>query len=174
MKRQIFQLIAALSAAVVSGGCFFPRGAQLTVVEYAPELRPVSRVLSTAQVGSVVNLSGSGREFVIRKKNGRVVCDESRRWLISPERMLKNSMLLYCSGTGNSRISAEVLKFEFSGNLSALSGMVRFRSRTGSGGEASRVVAAEVKIADRDYGSCAAELWEKLLNEFFKDSRVLK
>ena len=174
MKRRFFPMIAALFAAVAGGGCFFPRGAQLEVAEYAPELRSVSSVLSTAQVGSVVNLSGSGKEFVIRKKSGLVVCDESRRWLISPEQMLKNSMLLHCSGTGRTRVSAEVLKFEFSGNLSELSALVRFCGRSGSGGEVSRCVAAAVKVENGDYGSCAAKLWEMLLNELFKENKVLK
>ena len=175
MKKRVVESLVMLAVAVVAGGCFFSRAPQLEIREYAPELRPASRMLTAMQIGSVVNLSGSGREFVIRKKNGRVICDESRRWLIAPEQMLKNAMLLFSSSTGADRVSAEILKFEFSSDMSELSTLVRFRVRSeNSRNETCCVAAVAVKVNDGDYGRSVVALWEKLLNETFNKDKMVK
>ena len=174
MKKRVVESMVMLAAAVAAGGCFFSRAPQLEIKEYAPELRPASRMLTAMQISSVVNFSGSGREFVIRKKNGRVICDESRRWLIAPEQMLRNAMLLHSSNTGRDRISAEILKFEFSADMGELSTLVRFRERSADGRDESRCVAVTVKVSGGDYGRSAAGLWEKLLNETFSKDKMVK
>lgn len=164
-RSQYLMMLAALFA----GGCWFSRSEPLKVSEYAPELSTQVKEVSRMQVGSVVNLSGVGKNFLIRKNNGELVSDESRRWFISPEQMLKNAMYVrFTGGSSASRVNAAVLKFEFDENCRQLHAAVRFQYKCGNGRENTLIVSGSSAVQDGNYGKCAGVLIEKMLNGFYK------
>lgn len=159
------KLILMPVIALIASGCFFSREAALQVAEYVPELRPSAVKNDQLQVGSVVNFSGAGKEFVIRRKDGSIYVDEARRWLIMPEQMLKNAMSLRFTGSENGRVNAEIVKFEFSAESNELSAIVLFRTIDRDGKRSNCCRAASVKVVKENYGAAVSELWEKLFRE---------
>lgn len=168
MKSFRLQYLMIL-AALFSGGCWFSRAEVMKVSEYAPELSTQVQEISRLQSGSVINLSGVGKNFLIRRNNGELVSDESRRWFIPPEQMLKNAMYVrFTGGSSAPRVNAAVLKFEFDENCHQLHAAVRFQYQCGNGRENTLIISGSSPVKDGNYGKCAGVLIGKMLDGFYK------
>ena len=153
MKKYMCILPVAL---MVCGGCFFPRGKALNTVNYLPELPGKGTPVFTLRSGAVSNISGAGREFLLRGSDSTVKVVPEMRWLNAPEAMLKSAMLMKFAGNEQTpAVSAQIVRFEFTPDFRTLEAVIVFSIRSGK-----NIVCVEsVPVMDKNYGKAAAELF---------------
>ena len=118
MKKYILPAVIVL---LLGSGCFFSRGSALKVVHYQPELSLGNKPVCSLRTGAVSNISGAGREFVKRDSGSAVKIVPEKRWLNSPEVMLKSAMLMnFTGGSDADAVSAQIIRFEFSSDFKML------------------------------------------------------
>ena len=66
MKKYMWLMPVVL---ILCGGCFFPRGKAVNAVNYQPELPENGSPVFTLRSGAVSNISGAGKEFLLRGFN---------------------------------------------------------------------------------------------------------
>ena len=150
-------------------GCFFSRAVPLKGAEYGLEYTGFAGK-SSIRTGAVTNISGSGRNFMIRSRNSRISADETRRFAAAPEEMLKALMLIrFCGENTDSVINARIIKFEFSGECRTLSAAVVFAGRI-NGRNFGMTCHDSVEVKNGNYGLAVSELFDKMLTECNKKS----
>ena len=149
--------LIVMTAALLSGGCFFSSGTTLKVSHYQAGLKGDVKAFSRLRVGVVSNISGAGKEFLVRLGGSQVKTLSGKRWLNSPEVMLKSAMLMnFDGGSDAETVSAQILRFEFDPGLENLEAVIVFTLRTGE----SIVCMEKVDVKDENYGDAAAAIFE--------------
>ena len=159
MKKYMWIFLAAL---MVCGGCFFPRGKALNMVNYQPELPENGAPVFTLRSGAVSNISGAGKEFLLRGSDSTVKVVPEMRWLNAPEAMLKSAMLMKFAGNEQTpAVSAQIVRFEFTPDFRTLEAVIIFSVRS----EQNIVCIESVPVMDKNYGKAAAELFCRVINK---------
>ena len=159
MKKYMWILPVAL---MVCSGCFFSRGKAMNAVNYLPELAEKGTPVFTLRSGAVSNISGAGREFLLRGSDSTVKIVPEMRWLNAPEAMLKSAMLMKFAGNEQTpAVSAQIVRFEFTPDFRSLEAVIVFSVRS----EKNIVCAESVPVRDKDYGKAAAELFCRVINK---------
>lgn len=159
MKKYMWFLPVAL---MVCSGCFFSRGKAMNAVNYLPELAEKGTPVFTLRSGAVSNISGAGREFLLRGSDSTVKIVPEMRWLNAPEAMLKSAMLMKFAGNEQTpAVSAQIVRFEFTPDFRSLEAVIVFSVRS----EKNIVCVESVPVRDKDYGKAAAELFCRVINK---------
>ena len=158
MTKNIFMFGTVLFAVLFSG-CIFS-GAPVKFEQYSADLPQGSLPY---RVGAVSNLSGAGRELLIRGDSSLVKKDRSRRFLNEPDQMLRAALSVVCTGE-KGVLSAQVIKFEFSPEVESLNGVIVFSIKAGK--MTKTIVCREnVKVYDNDCGRAVAELFDRCIKQ---------
>ena len=154
-------MISAAVSAVLWAGCIFS-GTPLKFEQFTAEL-PESSAQLDYKIGAVSNISGAGREFLVREPDSAVKTDRSRRWLNEPGVMLRSALSVASGGT-QGYLSAQIVRFEFSNQLKSLDGVIVFTLKKAE--KQQTVVCREsVPVEQGNYGGAAAELFERCIKK---------
>ena len=159
MKKYLIS--AAVTVAVLLSGCIFS-GTPIKFEQFTSDL-PASGVLPECRIGAVSNISGAGREFLVRETGSLVKVDRTLRWLNDPAVMLRTALSVVCTGN-NVALSAQMVRFEFSAGLKTLEGVVIFTLKKADI-QKTVVCRESVSAVDGDYGRAAAELFERCIKK---------
>ena len=161
MKMNRFMYLAIV-AAVLCGGCFFPRGVPAKSVNYLPGLPEKCEPVLSLRPGAVSNISGAGKEFLLRGEADTVKVVPEMRWLNSPESMLKSVMLMNFAGDHRApAVSAQIVRFEFTPDFRELEAVIIFSIKS----EKNIVCMETVPVKDKNYGEAASQLFKRAINK---------
>lgn len=162
MKKYILPAVTVL---LLSGGCFFSRGSALKVAHYQPELPVSGTPVCSLRTGAVSNISGAGREFVVRDSGSAVKIVPGKRWFNSPEVMLKSAMLMNFSGGGDAdAVSAQIIRFEFSPGFKTLDAVIVFTLKSGR----SVICRESEPVENENYGDAVSKILLRSINQVIK------
>ena len=157
--KSLFSMLLTAFFAVMFSGCIFS-GTPVKFDEYSADLPDGSLPY---RVGAVSNLSGAGRELLIRGSGSLVKKERSRRFLNEPDQMLRAALSVVCTG-GKGVLSAQVIRFEFSPEVKSLNGVIVFSIKAGN--VTKTIVCREnVKVHDNDCGRAVAELFDRCIKQ---------
>ena len=162
MKKYILPAVIVL---LLGSGCFFSHGSALKVVHYQPELSLGNKPVCSLRTGAVSNISGAGREFVKRDSGSAVKIVPEKRWLNSPEVMLKSAMLMnFTGGSDADAVSAQIIRFEFSSDFKMLDAVIVFTLKSGRS-----VICRESEIVENEnYGDAVSKILSRSINQVVK------
>ncbi|MBO5822629.1 MAG: hypothetical protein J6R86_06420 [Lentisphaeria bacterium] len=160
MKKYFVCCMIAAMAALLSG-CIFS-GSPLKFEQFTADL-PASAALTDCRVGAVSNISGAGRDFLVRENGSMVKVDRTLRWLNDPAVMLRTALSVVCSGN-KVTLSAQLVRFEFSAGLKTLEGAVIFTLKKADI-QKTVVCRESIPVVNGDYGRAAAELFERCIKK---------
>ena len=110
----------------------------------------------------VSNISGAGKEFLLRGSDSTIKVVPEMRWLNAPEAMLKSAMLMKFAGNEQTpAVSAQIVRFEFTPDFRSLEAVIIFSVRS----EKNIVCIESVPVKDKNYGKAAAELFCRVINK---------
>ena len=115
MKKAVLMFWGALTVGL-TGGCLW--GSSYTLPEtYDLPVMKAMPVPTPVQFVSFRNLSGADRRFMTRRPDGRIVFDDGRRFLESPELLLERALREAVTGSDRSgaavKINGVIRRFEF-------------------------------------------------------------
>ena len=160
MNKYLMYCAAAVTAVLFSG-CIFS-GTPLKFEQFTSDL-PGSAALTRFRIGAVSNISGAGREFLVREKGSLVKVERKLRWLNDPAVMLRTALSVVCTGN-DITLSAQMVRFEFSAELETLEGVVIFTLKKADI-QKTVVCRESVPVANGDYGRAAAEFFERCIKK---------
>lgn len=160
MKKYFICCTAVVVTALLSG-CLFS-GKPLKFEQFTADL-PVNCTLPDCRIGAVSNISGAGREFLVRENGSQVKTDRTLRWLNDPAVMLRTALSVVCTGN-KVTLSAQLVRFEFSAEMKTLEGAVIFTLKKADI-QKSFVCCESVPVVNDDYGRAAAEFFERCIKK---------
>ena len=162
MKKYILPAVTVL---LLGSGCFFSRGSVLKVDHYQPELSAGGSQVCSLRTGAVSNISGAGREFVVRESGSAVKIVPGKRWFNSPEVMLKSAMLMNFTGGSNAdAVSAQIIRFEFSPGFKSLDVVIVFTLKSGR----SLICRESEPVKKANYGDAVSKILVRSINQVVK------
>lgn len=105
-------------------GCFFASGTPAAAV-YSPRYESAASALPV-RLGAIRNISGAGREFLVRRNENRMVADPVRSWLDLPEVMLEKALRERFDFTGGNVLNAVICRQEIAAETGVLHYTVLF------------------------------------------------
>ena len=167
--RFSFKMISGLVGAVLlslSSGCFFSSGTPPAAF-YSLRSTAKHSVLPV-RLGSIRNLSGAGREFLVRQEGERMAADPLRSWLELPEVMLERSLRERFDLAGGKVLNAVICRQEISAVDKVLHYHVLFEVITPAGMRREFRCEAAVPVQNDDVAAAMSEGMKQILDRMEK------
>jgi hypothetical protein len=165
LPKKISGLVGAALLSL-GAGCFFSTGTPPAAV-YAPQYGSAHSALPV-RLGTIRNISGAGREFLIRRQGGLMTALPERCWLELPEVMLEKALRERFDFTGSNVLNAVICRQEIAAETKVLHYTVVFELMNSAGGRREFRCNAAVPVTDGDAAAAMTGSLKDILDRMEK------